>query len=1792
MKLQVIFLFLFALLIQVRPSLAQCSISEQIDIPDLSPVTANFIVEGSTNPDLSGTQGVCGIYLEFEHQQVGDLTIDLTSPSGQSITLMGPSGSFGNTSFTDWEVLFVPCGSAGSPDVGFSETWNNDQPWGILGEYSGSYHPYLGCLEDFDQGTINGIWSLQILDNALFDLGVLKDATIFFCDESGLDCNICEADPGEFVSNEISICIPESDSIDLIPSFQNGQPSDDYQFLYVIRQGETIFDIDEAIDMTSFAAGAYEVCGFSLHLDDIDSIPILETGTFDDLVTSVESMNPTICGSINQDCVTLLLQEPPETVILDVTICDGGDYEFGGIVYSAADQYEIVRPQSNGCDSIYILNLETANLEAVISANSNVLSCADSQLLLTGSDSETTNSSLFQWTTIGGGFVGPTDEETAIVNQAGIYILTITDGQCVSTDSIQILVDANTPSIVLTGGTLTCVNSSVEIDFSSTSIIQTFSWLGPNGFTSNMEDIEVDFPGIYTVTVEATNGCIASESVVINQAGDVPILQLSAETISCSQPQIIIDVDATSNALSYEWNGPNGFTFSGKNPIVSEAGTYFVSATDAFGCVGNYSIELTGTSDELDYNLNFEDILCPNESAMVSIAIADPNAFVEWTLPNNDILSGTSIFTELTGMHYVSIISEGCQAVDSFNVEENFINLPNVAPFQSDIIDCNNPNTTVFLNPIDNQAFIDSVEWFGPNGFISNVEDIVVEVSGTYSAFVYSEEGCTQIFDYFLEFDTEVPSINDTIFPLTCLNDNPRIITTASSDFTYSWIGPSGFTSSDSIVENLTPGEYSLTVADENNCSRQYYYLVTVDTLPINLDLSVDNELNCIVDSVEIQSSSVSISNILWTSSTGYTSSDLIAHVDEPGMYYLMAEGIENGCISNDSIEVVQDLDIPDLFIEDQSFSCGQNSLILQASSSSSNDIYAWTGPSGFISSLPAPLISEQGQYAVTVTSLNGCINSGTINVSQDNSLPEISVSYSNDLDCVNTQAILTGSTTTSNVTFIWKGPNNIFDDPVITVDIPGDYTFIVTGQNGCSDSITLNVPFTGSYPDFEAIGDTLVCGEVETSIDVLEITPGVDYSWTGPGGFSSTSNFNAAVEPGEYILTGVATNSCISRDTAFVFIDTVAAILDFLILPDTLTCTQESTQIEISSDKDLISSNWTGPLGFADSLLSITLSNPGIYIFSGISENDCITNWQIEVFQDIDAPVFSLVADTLDCNNEQSSILLTNNDVESTYNWEGPSFTSNLQSPIVEDEGMYLVTVTGGNGCVKTDSVEVLEDFVIPDLVVFNDTLPCDGSAIELSAITMTDGATFSWMGPNGFDSIGPSPLTDLAGTYFVQVVGPNGCSTEEMVEIADVPTKPTFDIAKSSDINCEFLSISLQGVSIEDDESVIWTGPNNLVSEADSIVTFEAGTYFLQVLGVNGCSGIDSIEVNVDTLAPTVELEQIGRILCDVNNVSISGLGSSEGDEFIYNWSTNDGIINFGDDSLEPEIEGVGTYTLVIQNSENQCINRDSIEIEVEESTLESIITAVDKQTCQGFEDGVIEVLDVNGGVEPYRYAFEGSSFTELGYFDELTSNVYNLTVKDSFGCVLDTAIWLGLERSVKVDLGNDTLVDLGENVNLQAVLSIPKNEIVDVEWDPSGIIDCNNCLEFQFVPPTNMVVRIEIVDIEGCTAEDQVIIRVKEDINLYIPNTFTPNNDGVNDVFSISTSRNVEKVLFFDIYDRWGSKVFSDTDFVPGEGLSWDGRHLGQKVQEGAFVYLAKLQMVNGEIEVIRGDITVIR
>ena len=138
----------------------------------------------------------------------------------------------------------------------------------------------------------------------------------------------------------------------------------------------------------------------------------------------------------------------------------------------------------------------------------------------------------------------------------------------------------------------------------------------------------------------------------------------------------------------------------------------------------------------------------------------------------------------------------------------------------------------------------------------------------------------------------------------------------------------------------------------------------------------------------------------------------------------------------------------------------------------------------------------------------------------------------------------------------------------------------------------------------------------------------------------------------------------------------------------------------------------------------------------------------------------------------------------------------------------------------------------------------------------------------------------------------------------------------------------------------------------------------------------------------------------------------------------------------------------------------------------------------------------------------------------------------------------------------------------------------------------LSCKHCINPTFYA-LNTETILATVYAGGCEASDEITIRVDVDANIYIPNVFTPDHDGINDWITVFADDRVRKVLYLEIFDRWGNQVFVGTNFLPNDPtLGWDGTFKEKPMNPAVFAYIAKVELINGATINAKGDITLIR
>jgi gliding motility-associated-like protein len=450
-----------------------------------------FSVQGAVQPVLGvGGQGLCGVSMHLTHTYLSDLLVRLTSPAGASVLLMGPFGQGGITYGTTWNITMVPCGETPLPDNNFAPVWSNSEPWGVLGQYNGRYHPHAGCLEDFDGGPVDGNWILEVLDMVNWDDGELLDFQLIFCDTAGLDCQPCEAAAGNLTQPDLTACAGSPTLRILpLPTYTpplQPPPSNGYTYTYAVGgSGSVLLAYQDTVDLRAYPPGAYTICGLSVPDAQFDRLPFPDGQyTLQELGIDLSSGAAGICGSLSSGCIDIGIEPSPPDSVLEVSLCADTCITFLGRIYCQTGAYTDTLMEGN-CIRIARLLLQTASPQAVIETPGSWF-CGDDDLLLLASPSST--GARYAWSAVSpGALIATSTSDSAYVRSPGVYQLSVClengTEQCCDTTFVTVAQDTlRLPAPAwLTADSLICSGTPLALRTTRVNGALAYEWRWPSG---------------------------------------------------------------------------------------------------------------------------------------------------------------------------------------------------------------------------------------------------------------------------------------------------------------------------------------------------------------------------------------------------------------------------------------------------------------------------------------------------------------------------------------------------------------------------------------------------------------------------------------------------------------------------------------------------------------------------------------------------------------------------------------------------------------------------------------------------------------------------------------------------------------------------------------------------------------------------------------------------------------------------------------------------------------------------------------------------------------------------------------------------------------------------------------------------------------------------------------------------------------------------------------------------------------------------------------------------------------
>ncbi|MFN0014961.1 MAG: gliding motility-associated C-terminal domain-containing protein, partial [Saprospiraceae bacterium] len=238
------------------------------------------------------------------------------------------------------------------------------------------------------------------------------------------------------------------------------------------------------------------------------------------------------------------------------------------------------------------------------------------------------------------------------------------------------------------------------------------------------------------------------------------------------------------------------------------------------------------------------------------------------------------------------------------------------------------------------------------------------------------------------------------------------------------------------------------------------------------------------------------------------------------------------------------------------------------------------------------------------------------------------------------------------------------------------------------------------------------------------------------------------------------------------------------------------------------------------------------------------------------------------------------------------------------------------------------------------------------------------------------------------------------------------------------------------------------------------------------------------------------------------------------------------------------------------------------------------------------------------PFLYSVDGGQhFQSLASFQNLKPNNYTLVIQDANGCEVETLLNVPEPPKPGVDLPPVFTIQLGEGQLLEPILpaTFPISAIDSVVWDPlTDLSFTGTSIQAQLTPTANPLkhtkYKLTLYTKEGCSVSASTQIWVRTKLDIYAPNVIKPDEpeNPQNAYFTLyTTSVGIDKIIQLQVYDRWGSQIWSKQNFQPNDPTEgWDGTYKSEALNPGVFVWWAEILQIDGQKIHLQGGVTIVR
>ncbi len=768
------------------------------------------------------------------------------------------------------------------------------------------------------------------------------------------------------------------------------------------------------------------------------------------------------------------------------------------------------------------------------------------------------------------------------------------------------------------------------------------------------------------------------------------------------------------------------------------------------------------------------------------------------------------------------------------------------------------------------------------------------------------------------------------------------------------------------------------------------------------------------------------------------------------------------------------------------------------------------------------------------------------------------------------------------NINYTWYPSTGLSDTTVANPYAnPSDTTtYVLIISNGvCGDTLYQTVNVIKNNVSIQAYNDTTICKGSQVNLFAESNINSGYYIWSTTNQFNDTlnsslndSSLNISINNQTYLYVKINESQCnyTAYDSVLINLYPINAQTS----NDTTICLNDTINIWAFNTipNDTLIYNWNGNniiYGNNSNTATINPTQNTSYILWYQNQHGCSNTDTVNVnVENIFFSNDSIIDNKCygDCNGE--IYVSVSASLPYNINWNNGG-SGNYQTNLCT--GNYSLTVSDNIGCNDSINLQISQPTEIDAQITNIIDASCNGLQSNTGSASVnvsggTPGYYYLWsdgQNTNTADSL-------YAGNYSVTVTDNNGCDTILSVYITDqsnleIQTQSTSALCYGDCNGSAIVNITTQSLP---PYQFNWS--NGQTSQ--NINNLCSGYYQVTVIDNNNCIRTNEVFVaQPQQLAANISNT---NIICYGDSCIVYVQNTTGGNppyDYIWNnGTTNDSIYTFA---------GSG---YVIVTDTNNCTDTTLFNISQPDSIY--FDTSITDLSCYESCNGMAKI-NMHGGVPPYTYHW--STGTTIDSIYNVCSGNYKLTVSDALGCSNIVNFNIGISSYVPpVNITTDNYyIYNGQSTNLYTNTNYPY-----YFWSPSGSLNTTKQPNVIASPSETTTYLVKIIDKYGCSNTDTITIFVNDLIcnepYIYVPNAFTPNNDGKNDILYVYG--NIIDDLYFAIYDRWGELIFVTTDINKG----WDGTYKGKPEDPAVFVYYLRATCINKQTFIKKGNITLIR